>query len=351
MDEYYLIRLSDEVRRGMTERATRGLPNVAPPFGYRMVNGRYEIEEAEAVVVRTIFEMFVAGHGHRSIATYLRELGIKNRNGNHLDNRGVEYILNNPCYIGYLRWNPHGRSASERKYKNPEDILTKASHAPIVSEELFQQAQNLLDERKRANQKYAREEFQVSRFMLKGMVKCHTCGSTLVYVKSTDSLQCHRYSKGLCPVSHNINLPILEQMVIDAMKNAVLQLSFSIEQTEERPRTDSPIDFDTLIRAEELKLERARQAYQAGVDSLNEYRASKERLEKQIQTYREQKEKTRTASDTVDLKKFAQTVSGVIELIESPDTSPELKNKALKSVLNKIVFYKPDKHSELFFYI
>ena len=59
MDEYYLIRLSDEVRRGMTERATRGLPNVAPPYGYRMKDGRVLNLLAEGRLVN-----LAAGNGH-----------------------------------------------------------------------------------------------------------------------------------------------------------------------------------------------------------------------------------------------------------------------------------------------
>ncbi len=350
MDEYYLIRLSDEVRRGMTERATRGLPNVAPPFGYRMVDGNYEIEEQEAAIVRTIFEMFVDGTGTRKISTYLQSLGIKNKYGNPLDNRGVEYILYNPCYMGYLRWNPHGKSASKRHYNNPDDILQKGSHAPIVSEEIFKRAQQLLAERKKSRQKYMREDFQVSEFALKGLVRCDTCGSTLVLNKQNNGLQCHKYSRGTCSVSHFINLPALNQMVIDALKEAVVKLSFNIATGDQKTSASVPMDFDALIHAEQLKLERAKQAYQAGVDSLNEYKAAKNKIEHQIKKLQEQKAKNTAGQNRTDLKKFAQTVTNVIEILENKESSEELKNKALKSVLQKIVFYKPERRIELFFY-
>lgn len=351
MDEYYLIRLSDEVRRGMTERATRGLPNVAPPFGYRMTEGNYEIVEEEAEVVRTIFEMFVDGTGPRKISTYLQSIGIKNKYGNPLDNRGIEYILYNPCYIGYLRYNPHGRSASKRIYNNPDDILKKGSHAPIVSEEIFQKAQELLAERKKSKQKYMREEFQVSQFALKGLVKCDTCGSTLVLNKQNNGLQCHKYSRGTCSVSHFINLPSLNQMVIDALKDAVVNMSFNISTNDQKTSAAVPLDFDSLIHAEQLKLERAKQAYQAGVDSLNEYKTTKAKIERQIKKIKEEKQKNITNQKGFDLKKFAKTVANVIEIVENEESSEELKNKALKSVLQKIVFYKPDRRIELFFYL
>ena len=116
MDEYYLIRLSDEVRRGMTERPTRGKPNAGPPYGYSMGNdGNYVINEEQAEVVRQIFAMFLDGVPIKRITDNLRLKDVRNRYGNYIDSRGVEYILNNPAYNGWLRWNPNGKSASARK--------------------------------------------------------------------------------------------------------------------------------------------------------------------------------------------------------------------------------------------
>ena len=351
MDEYYLIRLSDEVRRGMTERATRGLPNVAPPFGYKMVNGAYEVNEDEARIVRMIFDMFISGNGTRNISAYLTSLDVKNHYGNHIDNRGVDYILNNPCYIGYLRWNPHGRSSSDRNFNNPDDILVKSTHKPIISEDIYNKAQELVEARKKSNQKYVRENFQIHNYMLRGLVKCHTCGSTMVYIKAHNSLQCHQYAKGVCPVSHSINLDVLNQKVIDALKEAVTTLSFNVALPGTTATPNPPIDFDAMIHSEQLKLERAKQAYQEGVDSLNEYRATKEKIEKKIKHYKEQKIKIGATAAGIDFEKFARAVADVIEIAENPNVSPELKNNALKSVVQKIVFYKPDKHIELFFYM
>lgn len=349
MDEYYLIRLSDEVRRGMTERATRGLPNVAPPYGYRMIDGKYVIQEEEAAIVRSIFEMFVDGQKIRPIVLYLQNLEIKNQKGNFFDNRGIEYILCNPCYIGYLRYNPHGRSASKRNFNNPDDIITKGTHEPIVSKELFNKAQLKMAERKKAYPKYARENIKGEIYALKGMVKCNNCGSTLVLQKANNGLQCYSYARGICKVSHHINLTILNKMIIDAMKDAVMNLSFNIAS--ENLPSSSPIDYDAMIRAEERKLERAKQAYQEGADSLEEYKITKAKIQNQIEKLKKQKTKALVENQSIDLKQFAKTVSYVIEIMENPEASEELKNKALRSIINKIVFYKPDRRIELFFYV
>lgn len=352
MDEYYLIRLSDEVRRGMTERATRGKPNCAPPFGYRMEDGEYIVNEEEAAVVRQMFDMFLQGINVRRISDHFLHLGVKNHFGNPIDNRGVEYILNNPCYIGYVRWNPHGRSASNRNYNNPEDILIKSTHSPIISEEAFRQAQSLMEARRRRGVKYTRETVQVNMFALKGLVKCDACGSTLVYSKKNNGLQCHKYARGVCGVSHFISLDALNRMVIDELKAAVKTLSFDIDASPSAPSASvkASVDYTALIAAERLKLERTRQAYQEGVDSLSEYKIQKNKIEATIERLKKEKQKQDAQNSDVDLKAFANTVGDVIALLENPEVSEELKNNALKTIVKQIVFFKPDKHIEIHYY-
>ena len=58
MAEYYSLNLSDEVKKGMTEKATRGELQANPSFGYRAENNQLIIVEEEAKYVRFIFEKF-----------------------------------------------------------------------------------------------------------------------------------------------------------------------------------------------------------------------------------------------------------------------------------------------------
>lgn len=348
MDEYYLIRLSDEVRRGMTERAERGLPNTAPPFGYHMKDGHYTINEAEAGVIRQIFDLYTSGSHVKEISVYLKSIGVKNRNGNFIDDRGVDYILNNPCYIGYVRWNPHGRSASKRNFQNPEDITRKADHPPIVSEKIYNRAQAINQTRKKTHQRYARENFETSVFMLKGIVKCNTCGSTLVYQKASGGVQCHKYSRGVCEVSHYISLKILNQMVIDELKNTLRMLSVHISIT---PTQSPAVDYRALITAEKMRLERAKEAYREGIDTLEEYKSVKQKIESNIRKFEAEDQNALDKSTGIPTENLPDIVCGMIDLVESPYVSEELKNAALKAILREIILYKPDRRIELHFYI
>lgn len=349
MDEYYLIRLSDEVRRGMTERATRGLPNASPPFGYVMKDGTFVIAEKEAEAVRRIFEMFVSGYKIKKIADTLRMSGVVNKAGNYIDNRMVEYILYNPTYTGYVRWNPRGRSSSARIFNNPEDILRKSNHEPIISEELFQKAQELLKIRKQSATKYSHENSIKNEYMLRGLVKCSSCGATLVYTKSNNSLQCHKYAKGSCGMSHSITMPKINKMVIDALSDAAKNLSFNIESPEEKTDNIS-IDYDKLISTERLKLERARQAYQEGVDSLNEYKATKQTVEDKIKNYTTLKQKELLKAKSINTTVFADSIVQLVSFLSDPNVEESAKNQALKAVVQKVIFHKQEGRVEVYFH-
>lgn len=351
MDEYYLIRLSDEVRRGMTERATRGKPNTGPPYGYSMGNdGNYVINEEQAEVVRQIFAMFLDGIPIKKIADNLRLKDVRNRYGNYIDSRGVEYILNNPAYNGWLRWNPNGRSSSNRNYNNPEDIVERGSHEKIIDDEMFEETKKRLAERKRLARRYERPEAPPADFMLRGLVKCNTCGHTLTYNRKSNGLQCHQYSKGVCGVSHFVSLDIIDKLVLDKIKECVRTLDFDIVNM---PKVSEEIiiNYDALIAAEKTKLDRARQAYQSGVDSLDEYKAAKERIEHEID--RLKKQSTDTARKKAGFKPaaFAKTITHALSILENPATSGSLKNETIKTFVEKVVFYKPERTVEVFFRI
>lgn len=60
MDEYYSIRLSGEVRRGMTQKALKGGYNAQPPIGYTKEHGAHTIPQIDpkyAEMIRMVYHM------------------------------------------------------------------------------------------------------------------------------------------------------------------------------------------------------------------------------------------------------------------------------------------------------
>ena len=108
MDEYYSIRLSDEVLRGMTEKARQRGYQISPPLGYDAVGGGkpFVINEKEYEIVQYIFEQFDRyDQDFLTIACALEQMGYRSKRGAVIDSRTVKRILHNPFYYGLVRWN------------------------------------------------------------------------------------------------------------------------------------------------------------------------------------------------------------------------------------------------------
>ncbi len=98
MDEYYSIRLSGEVFRGMSENAMRGNFQAKPPYGYTVPYAKATpvIVEEQAKVVRLIFYKYVEeGMSIANIAQFLNSLGVQTAKGKQFEKRSVDYILQN----------------------------------------------------------------------------------------------------------------------------------------------------------------------------------------------------------------------------------------------------------------
>lgn len=91
------IAISENMRWSYQKRMESGEFNCcAPAYGFNCVNGQLEINEAEAVIVRQIFDLYLKGVGKQAIANILNENGICRRsNQKKWYVFTIDYILNN----------------------------------------------------------------------------------------------------------------------------------------------------------------------------------------------------------------------------------------------------------------
>lgn len=355
MDEFYIINLGEEVMRGMTEKASRGEPICAPPFGYIIKEGKYypDEENGEADAVRTVFTLYSNGVKQRAIARILGERGIRTRVGKVPESRWVDYMLHNHCYIGKIRWCTDGsRSVSKRRLDNENIMIIDGQHEPIVSVELWDKVQRMLAEQKRMYPKYAKQNQKVD-YMLKGLVKCSNCGGPITAggAKSGKAqarcLQCCNYSKGSCRVSHSITLPKLEKAFIEGMKQALGECKFTVTLKDPKEISSDGVDYDKLILLEQRRLERAKAAYFAEVDSIEQYAHNKKEITERIENLKAQRDtEVKIQPESAPL---AKKVFGIVEFIEREDVSPAEKNEALRSVISKVVYEKGKGNLAIYF--
>lgn len=355
MDEFYSVNLGVEVMRGMTEKATRGEPTCAPPFGYIMRDKKYypDEESGAADIVREVFERYANGEKQRVLAVELGERGVRTKRGNKPENRWVDYMLKNPCYIGKIRWSLDGvRAVSKRDYNNDNIMVVDGYHEPLVSTELWNRVQERLNSQRKAYPKYARQEQPID-YMLKGLVRCSACGSTLAVNgwssrNKTRCLQCCNYSRASCHTSHSITIPRIEEAFVSGLRDIAKTKQFTIVPKEPKKSDPTVIDYDKLIAVEERRLERAREAYLAEIDTIEQYGQNKKEITARIDDLKARKSKDATVE--VDMDVFAEKVLSVIELLEREDVSAAAKNEALHTIIEKVVFEKAKNNLAIYFH-
>lgn len=355
MDEFYLVNLGAEVMRGMTEKASRGEPTCAPPFGYIMRDKKYfpDEESGKATIVREVFTLYASGVKQKEIAIMLGDRGIRTRYGKRPENRWVDYMLHNPCYIGKIRWTTDGtRSVSKGKLDNENIMTVDGHHEPLISMELWNKVQKMLEDQKKAYAKYAKRQ-QPVEYMLKGLVRCSACGSTLAVNGVSGKararcLQCCNYSRGSCRTSHAITIPRIEAAFIEGLEQALGEKQFAILPKMPKKSNIDTVDYANLIAVEERRLERAKQAYLAEIDTIEQYAQNKKEITERIQILEEKRDKEVLKDFNPD--QFAKKVTGIVELIKRPDVTPEAKNEALHTIIETIVFEKAKNNLAIYFH-
>jgi hypothetical protein len=119
MAQLFLTDLSEKVKRGQLGRARAGKQPGGKAYGYDVVasgagteGGERRINDAEAAMVRRIFEEFAGGRSPREIAMRLNDEGVPGPGGRSWGNTTIRGqaeratgILNNALYVGRLEWN------------------------------------------------------------------------------------------------------------------------------------------------------------------------------------------------------------------------------------------------------
>ena len=340
-DEYYSIRLSGEVKRGMLEKVERGGIVTVASFGYVVKDNQYVINPETAPIVQKIYSDFLDGVSMIQIARQLNDLGIKTTRGGLWENRTVDYVLQNPVYIGKIRWNPKGRT--RRNFDDENIIIVDGTHEPIIDTDTYNKVQEKREQMRKSHKRYTREITDV--YMLHGLVKCSNCGASLCAAVKGKSLQCIKYTHGKCNVSHSIVIEKLNKIVIATIEQAFNTGCFNLVVKDKK--TPERIDISALIEKEEMKLRRIKEAYENSVYTLEEFKQSKEIVESQITRLLEQKPVT----DEISAKaKLIEKHKGCISQLKNPNVSDAEKNEILRSFIDRIVFNRKDSTVEIFFY-
>lgn len=362
MDEYYSVRLSGEVFRGMSEKAMKGGYQARPPLGYRIDRPGEPpvIIPEQAKIVQTIFNKYVNEHmGLFEIARYLNSLGLKTSHGKPFERRSIEYILQNPTYCGMIRWN---RTENEtNRIKDKEDwIITDGQHEPIISKELFDQAQ---EQWKKNYRPRGARPASTYRHWLSGLIKCPACGRTMIAKNFTEKktgknycyFTCYGYSKGKCSAKTAVSSRALEPVILAGIKEAAASdhLTFEVKKNYTMEEIDQRQILEELLAKIPDKEMRIKEAYRNGIDTLEEYKQNKALIQKEREVLEAQLEACTPAASNLqeDLSKaMAKRIHGIADILEADAFDTSQKSNALKSVVSHIVYHKEDDIADIYYY-
>ena len=178
-----------QTMEGRMQKAREGKWNGGfAPYGYSLIDGKLEVNEEEAVAIRTIFDQYVnTDLEANGIAKYLENHGIHKiarQNGTNplFDAALIRRIIQNPVYSGKISYGRrrtekvHGTRNEYRQVRKDDYLLVDGLHEALVSEEVWEQAQVKVAGEAKKYDKVNRDKGEKIH-LLSGILKCPVCGS------------------------------------------------------------------------------------------------------------------------------------------------------------------------------
>ncbi len=353
----YLEYIKEIMMRGRIASVNEGnfIGSVAP-YGYdKIKNGKSYtlVPNGEADTLRLIFRLYAEENvGTTNIANRLNDLGIKPRKAPYWTNASIRDILQNPVYIGKIRWNwrktvkkyENGDIITSRPKSSPETwMLIDGKHQPIISEDLFKAAQKRFGTTPRS--KISTE--LVNPFA--GLIRCE-CGKAMVQQPQRKGIKTriHCPCQKICG-NKSATCDDLEQVVIETLTNILNEFKSKLNDK----NANYSIHSETLnnLKKELNNLDtqqnRLYELLEQGVYTSavfvmrNEALANKrKKLESALA------EVTELSKSYINYKEMIISISEAISIIKNPDITPKRKNIFLRSAIKEIIYSRKKSESE-----
>ncbi len=285
--EYERAKIAERYRRGKLFRSRAGeVLAWRTPYGYQRLPrdasgpARLVVFETEAAVVRRIFADYTTGgHSIREIVRRLCAAGVPPPTSQRpiWGTSTISRILHNEAYVGRVYFNrteavpDHRPGRRSKQIPRPRDEWIRIAVPSIVDEDMFDAVNRVT----RDNSKWSPRRAEPGQWMLRGLVKCGTCGVGVnchkmrgrngtwhryYYCRNHDPIKAGGADKR-CP-ERNIRADTLDAFVFDQIRAALLRPDV-LTTGEQAVAAHTPTPDDELLAAELARLDRRLHAIQA----------------------------------------------------------------------------------------
>ena len=351
--EYERAQILERSRRGKRHRAHAGEVSVlsGAPYGYRYIRkteealAAYVVDEAEARVVRRVYEMYtVEGLSIAEITRRLNREGIPPRKASRWERSVVWGILRNPAYhgiacFGKTRLSARAQMRPQRRrgttipsqttgHQRPREEWIEIPVPALVTEEIFARAQELLYQNKIRSRRRT-----IAPSVVQGLVGCAKCGYALSRTSTQTSARKIHYYKCIgsdgwrklggpvCDNNRFIRQELLDQIVWDEVVR-LLEDPALIKQELDRRLEAARASDPTKKREQSLQrelsqvdkgIERLLTAYQEELLSLEQLRERMPALRQRKQALRAELQAIADqASDRTAYLRLAETLTAFL---------------------------------------
>lgn len=329
-----------------------------PPYGYEKISkGKTKtlrIVDEEARVVELMFDWFVNKRlGTGEIARRLTAMAIPTATKRREWARDtIRDILRNQVYTGHVRWNRRKVSKEfdgatmtkkKRRAESKDYLVFKGKHKPIISQELFDAAQ----------QRFAEGSVPIkcnSSIVnpLAGLVCCSKCGKHFVLTQ-------HAHQKnGVWRLNHpeskfcknkSVEYDRLYNAVIDVIEQNIADFEFKLthdaELEDQRQHDALLLELERKLKGLEKRRADLFDYFEGGIYSKQEFLERRdvlntelERAEKALQDHKD------SAPENIDYREMILKFSDVLETMRDDTANAQEKNYLLREIIERVDYWR-----------
>ena len=279
------------------------------------------------------------------IAQRLNAAGVAAPRGSTWKKDTIRHMVRNRHYIGLVYFNKikttpvmENGEIKMRRISQPEDeiIVAPGMHQPIISQEAWDRAQELVARNPRVKHEHALKN------PLSGILVCGKCGRAMYihpYKHAVDRYECR--TKPRCYKS--VQMPELLDAVVYALEHAELPaLEMKVKNDDGNARKIQERQLEKLEKEMEGYREQQERLFdflETGVYDADTFEMRHAKLLAKMDACREAIYKAKaTMPKSVDYEERVVALQDAIAVLKDQDASPEQKNKIAKAILEKVEY-------------